>query len=173
MIWIGRAEKNYERKGRRMMDGGADTSSDSICRGGNLPPQRREVLWQSWGGKSLNGQHWVVVIMGLTSIMTEKNFGDKQKPTEDIRIGSYELVWDEIWNSKKKRDPPLLPGIQEPVESIPANLRRIKNYYMNSYTGSIATQERVARHTRKIKIPSPNQETYKFRWRTYLLIRLW
>ena len=50
---------------------------------------------------------------------------------------------------KKKRDPPLLPGIQEPVESIPANLRRIKNYYMKSYTGSLATQERVAEHTRK------------------------
>jgi len=50
----------------------------------------------------------------------------------------------------KKRDP-------EPVESIPTNLRHIKNNYMNSYTGSVATQERVARHTRKIKILSPNE----------------
>ena len=38
---------------------------------------------------------------------------------------------------------------------------------MNSYTGSIATQECVARHTRKIRTPSQNQETYNFRWRTY------
>jgi hypothetical protein len=57
--------------------------------------------------------------------------------------------WYERNLAKKKRDPPLLPGIQEPVESIPANLRRIKNYYMNSYTGSIATQDRVAEHTKK------------------------
>ena len=92
MIWVGRAEKNYDKKGRRMMDGGADTSSDSICRGGNLPRQRREVLWQSWGGKSLNGQHWVAVIMGLTSTMSQKKVSDRQKPTEDIRIGRYEFV---------------------------------------------------------------------------------
>ena len=41
-----------------------------------------------------------------------------------------------------------------------------QNYYMNSYTLSIAAQERVARHTGTIRTPSPIQDTYKFRWRT-------
>ena len=107
LVWVGSAEKNYERKGRRMMDGSADTSSDSICRGGNLPHQRREVLWQSWGGKSLNGQHWVAVIMGLTSTMSQKKVSDRQQPTEDIRIGRYELVSQEL--SEKKNISPLTP----------------------------------------------------------------
>jgi len=96
--------------------------------GGNLPPQRVEVWQQSRSGKSLNGHNWVPVITGVSSKMTEVFVLVIIKTREWYTNSYIQIGISRVLKKHKSKqiNPPLLPGIWEPVEleSIPMKLRR-------------------------------------------------